>query len=60
MGTTQTHPFAKIFFLAAARRAQSAMATTSCYLFSGSTTAVENGIPLMMETTKSLRNSTAM
>ena len=60
MATTQTHPFAKSFFLATVRRAPSAMATTALYLFSGSTTVMENGLPLMMETTKSLRNSSAM
>ena len=60
METTQTHLFAKIFFLETVRRAPGAMATTTLYLFSGSTTALENGLPLMMETTKSLRNSSAM
>ena len=60
MATNQTYPFAKIFFLATVRRVLSAMDTTALYLFSGSTTAMENGLPLMMETTRSLRNSTAM
>ena len=60
MATTQTHPFVKIFFSATVRRAPRAMDTTALYLFSGSTTAMENGLPLMMETTKSLRNSSAM